>query len=106
LAVTDEPPARAAPGSKDTRERPVARKLSYKLQRELDALPDQIAELEQAVADLRSIVGDTAFYQRPHQEVQQTLAQLQSAEREVELAVERWSELEQQATDVAGRDAD
>jgi hypothetical protein len=34
------------------------------------------------------------------------LTELQSAERAVELAVDRWSELEQQAADVAGRDAD
>jgi ATP-binding cassette subfamily F protein uup len=106
LAVTDEPTARAAQVSKDTRERPVPRKLSYKLQRELDALPDQIVRLEQTVAELRKTASEPEFYQRPHQDVQQILAELQSAEREVELAVDRWSELEQQAADVAGRNAD
>jgi ATP-binding cassette subfamily F protein uup len=82
---------------RDTRERAPPRKLSYKLQRELDALPDQIAALEQKVADLRAIVTQPAFYQRPHEEVQQVLEELGAAEHDVETAVDRWGELEAQA---------
>jgi ATP-binding cassette subfamily F protein uup len=106
LAITDEPPVQPSQRSRDTRERAAPRKLSYKLQRELDALPDQIALLEQTVAALRAKVSEPLFYQRPHQEVQSTLAELQSAERAVETAIERWSELEEQAATVADRDGD
>ncbi|HUQ52354.1 MAG TPA: ATP-binding cassette domain-containing protein, partial [Gammaproteobacteria bacterium] len=54
LAVTDEPTAPAGRVSRDTREKPAQRKLSYKLQRELDALPEQIERLEQRVVELRA----------------------------------------------------
>jgi ATP-binding cassette subfamily F protein uup len=105
LAVVDEPTTTVAEHGRDTRERPVQRKLSYKLQRELDALPDQIARLEQRVAELRVVVNDPAFYQRPHIEVQQSLDTLRAAERDVEIAVDRWAELEQQAAAAAAGDA-
>ena len=100
--------SRRRPGaqvSRDTRERPAQRKLSYKLQRELDALPDQIATLEKRVAELRVIVNDAGFYQRPHGEVQESLDALRDAEREVEVAVDRWGELEEQAAAAASGDA-
>jgi len=105
LAVLDEPPTAGTRVSRDTRERPTQRKLSYKLQRELDALPDQIASLEQRVAELRVMVNDAGFYQRPHGEVQQSLDALRDAEREVEVAVDRWGELEEQAAAAASGDA-
>jgi ATP-binding cassette subfamily F protein uup len=105
LAVVDEPTAVASTGSRDTRERPAQRKLSYKLQRELDALPDLIARLEQKVAELRVTVNEPGFYQRPHRDVQQGLAELENAERDVESAIDRWAELEEQAAAAAGGDA-
>ena len=47
--------------------------------------------LEERVAELRVIVNDAAFYQRPHGEVQESLDALRDAEREVEVAVDRWA---------------
>jgi ATP-binding cassette subfamily F protein uup len=104
LAVVDEPPETTASGSRDTRSRPAPRKLSYKLQRELDALPELIAELERKVAELRSVAAEPGFYQRPHDEVQRSLDELREAERAVDAAVDRWAELEQQAAAAAGGD--
>jgi ATP-binding cassette subfamily F protein uup len=104
LAVTDSPEAANEPDSTDTRVRPAARKLSYKLQRELDALPDRIAELEASVAELRGVVNDVAFYRRPQVEVQRFVNDLEIAEREVETAVERWAELERLAELAAAGD--
>jgi ATP-binding cassette subfamily F protein uup len=107
LAVVDSPTASAPRGQHDDRVRPAARKLSYKLQRELDALPDRISQLEVRVAALRTRVSDAAFYQRPHAEVQQTLDELASAEHELEAAIERWAELETLADAAAsGRDGE
>jgi ATP-binding cassette subfamily F protein uup len=103
--VDDELAGTTASDSKDTRPRPTQRKLSYKLQRELDALPDLIARLEQKVAELRTVVNEPSFYQRPHGEMQQSLDELRDAEREVDAAVDRWAELEQQAAAAAGNDA-
>jgi ATP-binding cassette subfamily F protein uup len=102
LAVVDEPPAASPPSGKDTRERPPPRKLSYNLQRELDALPDLIARLEQRVAELRSVVSEPDFYRRPHAEVQPLLDELRTAEAAVDTAVNRWAELEEQAASAGG----
>jgi ATP-binding cassette subfamily F protein uup len=102
LAVVDEPTvAAAAKEQRDTRERAPQRKLSYKLQRELDALPEQIARLEQTVAEMRAVVAEPSFYQQPHAEVQQALDELRDAERRVETAVDRWAQLEEQAAAAA-----
>jgi ATP-binding cassette subfamily F protein uup len=108
LAVNDEPTATTvttAQSQRDTREKQPQRKLSYKLQRELDALPAEIERLEGRVAELRAIVTDVGFYQRPHGDVQQALEELRSAEQEVETAVDRWGDLEDQAAAAASGDA-
>jgi ATP-binding cassette subfamily F protein uup len=105
LAVTDAPTeVRKSTGSPagDTRKAP-PRKLSYKLQRELDALPASIEQLEKRVADLHNLVKEPEFYRRAHGEVQETLAELRKLETELDAAIDRWGELEQQA-DRAARD--
>jgi ATP-binding cassette subfamily F protein uup len=104
LAVIDDPPQTTSSGSADTRSRPAPRKLSYKLQRELDALPELIAGLEKTVAELRAVVSEPGFYQRPHADVQQALAELREAEQAVDVAVDRWGELEEQAAVAASSD--
>jgi ATP-binding cassette subfamily F protein uup len=105
LAV-DEQPTKVTPQiGRDTREKPAQRKLSYKLQRELDSLPEQIERLEQRVAELRAIVTAPTFYQGPHGEVQTSLDELRAAEQELEAAVDRWAELEQQAAAAASGDS-
>jgi len=94
------PTTRTRPPAERTK--PAPRKLSYRLQRELDSLPSGIEQLETRVGALRSTVSDPAFYQRPHSDVQQQLAELHDLEQQLERAVERWAELEQLANDVAG----
>jgi ATP-binding cassette subfamily F protein uup len=102
LAVVDAPTSAADQSQRDTRERPAARKLSYKLQRELDALPDLIAELERKVQELRTTVSEPAFYQRSQSDVQHVLDELRETEIAVEAAVDRWAELEKLAESAAG----
>ncbi len=101
LAVTDTPTADDKETSVTERTKPASRKLSYMLQRELDALPHDIEQLETRVGELRATVSGAAFYQQPHSDVQQQLAALQDLEHQLERAVERWAELEQLASDVA-----
>jgi ATP-binding cassette subfamily F protein uup len=72
-------------------------KLSYKLKRELDALPDRIAELEARVAALQAEVTAVDFYKGDADRIQSTLATLASTEQALEQSVERWADLEQQA---------
>ena len=88
--------------SKETRQRRrrkaenVPAKLTYKLQRELDTLPERIEELERRVAELQTAVNEPEFYRRAHDEVRNELAELETAERALEDAVTRWAELEEQ----------
>jgi ATP-binding cassette subfamily F protein uup len=74
--------------------RPKARaKLSYKEQRELDSLPDQIAGLESEQQTLREELADGNIYQRDPQRA----AQLHTRDVEIEdllmQALERWETL-------------
>ncbi|MBA1187717.1 ATP-binding cassette domain-containing protein [Pseudomonas entomophila] len=70
------------------------KKLSYKLQRELEALPGQIDAVEQQIAQVQEEVGNAAFYQRPIGETTAVLARLEALQAELDGLVERWAELE------------
>ena len=70
------------------------KKLSYKLQRELEAIPKQIDALEKQLLALQGEIADPAFYQRTPQAQRDTLAQLESQQLELDQLLERWAELE------------
>ncbi|ANC04239.1 ATP-binding cassette domain-containing protein [Pseudomonas sp. MH2] len=70
------------------------KKLSYKLQRELEMLPGQIDALEQKMAVLQEEVNAPGFYQRPIGETSDVLAKLEKLQAELDVLVERWAELE------------
>ncbi len=75
-----------------------ARKLSYKLQRELEQLPDQIAAAEAKRDELAAITAGADFYSRDQADVQQVLADLAAAEAALEALEERWLELEEMSS--------
>ncbi|MDI3324969.1 ATP-binding cassette domain-containing protein [Pontibacterium granulatum] len=70
------------------------KKLSYKLQRELDSLPELLEAAETALAALQEETAAPDFYQKDHQLVSDKLAELQAQEEKVESLMERWVELE------------
>jgi len=70
------------------------KKLSYKLQKELEDLPKKIEELENEIAQLQESINDPAFFQDVKNDTQATLNRLAAVEEEFELAFERWEELE------------
>ena len=70
------------------------RKLSYKEQRELDALPEKIETLEQQQTSLESRISDPGFYEQSRDQIDETLAELTALQQELELAYERWTELD------------
>ena len=80
--------------SEPARTRPTARKLTYKLQLELDELPGRIERLEQQVERLQNETIDNDFYLQPYAQTQPVLDALQALEIEIEEAIMRWSELE------------
>lgn len=71
------------------------KKLSYKLQRELEAIPGQIEVLEGEMAALQEETASPDFYQRPQSEAQAALARLSSLQEELDRLIERWAELEE-----------
>ena len=70
------------------------RKLSYKEQRELEALPGQIEALEEEQAALQRETAAPSFYQRPAEETRAALARLESLQHELDVLLERWAELD------------
>ena len=73
---------------------PVKRRLSYKEQRELDALPAQLESMDTERAALQAQTADPKFYSRDHAEVAATLKSLSDLEARIEAAFARWEELE------------
>ena len=69
-------------------------KLTYKDQRELDALPAEIESLEARHAELLEIIAQPGFYEQPPDEVANTLNAVTESEQALDRALERLVELE------------
>ena len=82
-----ERPASAGPQS-------VTKKLSYKEQRELDALPPRIESLETEQRDLHARIAGSNFYKSSRADIDAALARVQSLEQELVDAYARWHALE------------
>ena len=85
-------PKKSAPAGR-REEPPKAVKLSWKEQRELDALPEHIATLETEQQALTARLEDPALYQQA-QEAQTVAARLAVIEEELLVLLERWEALE------------
>jgi ABC transport system ATP-binding/permease protein len=80
------PVQEAAPAAK--------KKLSYKLQRELEALPGEIEAKEKQIAAVEADMADAGFYLRPAAETAKVIESLEKLNQELEVLVERWAELD------------
>ena len=69
-------------------------KLSYNEQRELAQLPSKIEQLEIAIADLQTQIGQSDFFNQPHDITGPILQSLSDKEAELEAVFERWEQLE------------
>ena len=96
LAVTDNPfeIERRKRESIERRRNKQATKLSYKDQRELDALPAEIEQIEADIGILQAAIAEPDFYTGEAELVQQKLHELKHAEALLEQRIERWGELE------------
>ena len=90
----------AAGGDSDTAQASAERqkKLSYKEQRELDALPDRIAALEREIADIEAAFADPTFYSRDPEGAAAANARLDPARAELDAAETRWLELSERGS--------
>ena len=73
-------------------------KLSYKDQRELDALPQRIDELETRLAEVQERLGDPDLYRQEGAQVGRLQQQLKQLEGELDQTFSRWEELETRIT--------
>jgi ATP-binding cassette subfamily F protein uup len=95
-AVAKAPaPKKEAATSAPAAAKPV--KLSWKEQRELEALPDLIAKLEAEQVTLQARLNDPAIYRDAPQDAVQINTRLSALESEIEKAMVRWELLEARA---------
>jgi len=73
------------------------RKLSYKEQRELEALPGKIDSLEAEQLQLHTMMGDADFYRQSGDKISATMKRLEAVAKELEAYYERWESLESRA---------
>lgn len=97
LLIKDEQQAAQRKKESDTarrNEKPARTKLTYKLQRELNALPETISSLEEEVETLRRQTLAAGFYEQDYEQMQSVLDRLTAAETALNDATERWIELD------------
>ncbi len=92
-ADTKAPDATPTSGSYPTPV-PRARKLSFKEQRELEALPVLIETLEVEIRDLHTDMAMPQFYQQAGEKIAQVQKQLTDRKAQLAKAFSRWEELE------------
>ncbi len=90
--ATASPPPQA--GAPDARKR----KLSFKEQREFEALPSKIDGLEREQRQLRQESESPAFYKERPEHIRTVLARVETVGHELEAALARWLELEERAS--------
>ncbi|UTA49378.1 ATP-binding cassette domain-containing protein [Simiduia sp. 21SJ11W-1] len=70
------------------------KKLSYKLQRELEQLPGLIEKLETDIESLQARIAQPDFFEKSREETEAALGELAQKESALEAAFERWAELD------------
>ena len=70
------------------------RRLSYKEQRELEALPEKIERLEAEQAELHAALSDAGFHRQPRDQIAAALERLEAVTKELEVSYARWESLE------------
>jgi ATP-binding cassette subfamily F protein uup len=77
---------------------PAIKKLSFKEQRELDALPARIDALESEQRDLHARIAGPDFYKESRDAIAVALARVDALQRELADAYTRWHDLDSRAT--------
>ena len=89
---------KAAPRKKEKSADPAAaparKKLSFKEQRELEALPEQIEQMEVRERELHQMMSGPNFYKTPAAEISRRKGELEQVQESLAKALARWEELE------------
>jgi len=72
------------------------KRLTYKLQRELQMLPDKIEKIQKDIDEMNDTLSDGDFYQRDPDGFHETTQRLARVMERLKQAEERWFDLEEQ----------
>lgn len=78
----------------DSRPKKTSTKLSYKDQRELDNLPQQIESLEKQITQISEQICQPDFYRGERQKIQETESLLKESQQQLDHCYQRWEQLE------------
>lgn len=96
VATDDNKTATATTANQDAKPTSAVKavkKLSYKEQRELDALPELIAQMEKQQQDLETLVSTPEFYTGDAKKTQQALKELAALQEKLGSTYQRWEDL-------------
>ena len=74
---------------------PKKKKLSYKIQLELDGLPALLEQLEEKIEELQGTINTPEFFTKDKKDADQFLTLLAETEEKLEIAFARWEELDE-----------
>jgi len=97
LAEKDDPNQGVTTHAVESKERDAVQKkqkLSYQLQRELDALPERLEKLEQEINYLQEQIAQPEFYEQSFDVTSEVMDTLASLQKELDQVMDRWAELE------------
>ena len=77
--------------------KPALQKLTWKEERELEALPEKIEQLELEQSELHAAMADPSFFKQDGGSIAETTVRLEAIATELETALARWEELESRA---------
>lgn len=93
--IKDAAPVEKEKTTTETKKSKSKSKLSYKMQRELDLMPDTIAAIEAELENIMAVTGADDFYSQSQDAVQAGLAKMTEIETQLEQQMDRWVELEE-----------
>ncbi|MES9968628.1 MAG: ATP-binding cassette domain-containing protein [Candidatus Thiodiazotropha sp.] len=93
-ASASKPKQKAAIKSDAGKPKKRSEKLSYKDQRELEALPGKIEQLEAQLGELQTQLGDPELYRTEGARVAELQQQMSEVQQQLDQAYERWESLE------------
>ncbi|PYR09659.1 MAG: ABC transporter ATP-binding protein [Acidobacteria bacterium] len=87
----------ARDGARDLSRAAERKKLTYREQRELEALPARIDALEEEQRVLAERIADPTFYKEPPDAIRAALARAEDIQHEISAAYARWHDLDERA---------
>ena len=92
--IKENKPA-AVKNEKAVPQAPKKKKLSYKIQLELDGLPTLLEQLEEKIEALQETINTPEFFTKDKKDADQFLTLLAETEEKLEIAFARWEELDE-----------